>query len=162
MLVRFHRLPISPEDRSEQLWPHQPAQPGTFCDADAAGYGDIATTPEPVGRAHFKRVGPRRVEPRCGQCGITLKTIESIALSGREFLELTGTSIPLQRRFSALIPTSIRPDLLKHKLQRKLHLARRIRLKDIVECRRTDVAVGQMKVRAVQDVKQLRAELYMR
>ena len=33
--------------------------------------------------------------------------------------------------------------------------------KDMVECRRTDVAVRQKEVRAVQDVKQLRAELEM-
>ena len=60
---------------------------------------------------------------------------------------------------SADIPTSIRLDLLEHELQRKLHLARSPRRKDMVECRRTDVAVRQKEVRAVQDVKQLRAEL---
>jgi hypothetical protein len=54
---------------------------------------------------------------------------------------------------------SIRSDLLIHELQRKLHLARSLRLKDMVERWRTDVAVGQPEVRAVQDVKQLSAEL---
>src|SRR5580698_2054949 len=48
---------------------------------------------------------------------------------------------------------------LKQELQRKLHLARRLRRKDMVERRRTDVAVGQPEIRAVQEVKQLRAEL---
>src|SRR6516165_4746950 len=57
------------------------------------------------------------------------------------------------------IPTTSRPGPLKHELQRKLHLARSLRRENIVECRRTDVGVGQSKVRAVQDVKQLGAEL---
>ena len=61
--------------------------------------------------------------------------------------------------FSADISTSIRSDLLIHKLQRKLHLARSLRLKDMVERWRADVAIGQSEVRAVQDVKQLSAEL---
>ena len=74
----------------------------------------------------------------------------------------TGASVPRQRCFLTDIPISIRPDLLVHELQRELHLARRFRLKDMVERWRTDVAVGQPEVRAVQDVKQLRAELYMR
>jgi hypothetical protein len=52
--------------------------------------------------------------------------------------------------------------LLKQKLQRKLHLARRLRLKDMVERRRTDVTVGQPEICAVQDVKQLRAKLQPR
>ena len=34
------------------------------------------------------------------------------------------------------------PHVLEHELQRKLHLPRSVRLKDMVECRRTDVAVG--------------------
>ena len=55
--------------------------------------------------------------------------------------------------------TSVCPASLKHKLQRKLHLARSPGREDVVECRRTDVAVGQLEVCAIQDVKQLRAEL---
>src|SRR5580698_6151338 len=50
---------------------------------------------------------------------------------------------------------------LKQELQRKLHLARRLRRKDMVERRRTDVAVGQPEIGAVQEVKQLRAELQL-
>src|SRR3954462_11327211 len=51
------------------------------------------------------------------------------------------------------------PDWLEHELQRKLHLARGRGCKDVVECRRTDIGVGQMEVRAIQEVEQLRAEL---
>jgi hypothetical protein len=36
-----------------------------------------------------------------------------------------------------------RKRLLKQKLQGKLHLPRRLRLKDMVEGRRTDITVGQ-------------------
>src|ERR1700758_508029 len=61
-----------------------------------------------------------------------------------------------------LTSTSILLDVLIHELQCKLHLARSPRFKDMVECRRTDVAVGQKEVRTVQNVKQLRAELKMR
>jgi hypothetical protein len=61
--------------------------------------------------------------------------------------------------FSAEVLASIRLDLLVHELQCKLHLAGSIRLKDVVECRRTDVAIRQMEVRAVEDVEQLGAEL---
>src|SRR3984957_2462725 len=68
---------------------------------------------------------------------------------------ICSTSAP----FSADISTSIRSELLIHELQRKLHLARSLRLKDMVERWRTDVAVGQPEVRAVQDVKQLCTEL---
>jgi hypothetical protein len=64
--------------------------------------------------------------------------------------------------FSADTPTSICSDLLKHELQGKLNLAWSLRRKDMVERWRTDVAVGQSKVRAVQDVEQLRAELELR
>lgn len=49
--------------------------------------------------------------------------------------------------------------LLIHELQGKLHLARSLRLQDMVERRRTDVAVGQPEVGAVQNVKQLSAKL---
>src|SRR5580698_6378369 len=56
-------------------------------------------------------------------------------------------------------PEQLGKRMLKHKLQRKLHLARSLCRKDMVECWRTDVAVGQIEVRAVQDVKHLRAEL---
>jgi hypothetical protein len=52
--------------------------------------------------------------------------------------------------------------LLELILQRKLHLARSLRRKDMVERRRTDVTVGQPKIGAVQDVKQFRAELQLR
>ena len=51
--------------------------------------------------------------------------------------------------------------LLEHELQRKLHLARSLRLKDMVERRRTDVTVRQPEIRPVQEVKQLRAELQL-
>jgi hypothetical protein len=86
---------------------------------------------------------------------------EKVERAGSRFLRPLR-SVPPQRLFSACISTSNRSALLIHELQRKLHLARSTRRKDIVECRRTDVAVGQTEVRAVQDVKQLRAELYMR
>ena len=68
-------------------------------------------------------------------------------------------SVPPTAPFSADIPTSIRSDLLIHELQCKLHLAWSLRFKDMVERWRADVAVGQPEVRAVQDVKQLSAEL---
>ena len=48
---------------------------------------------------------------------------------------------------------------LIHELQRKLHLARRPRREDMVECRRTDVAVGQPEVRVIQEIEELRPEL---
>ena len=79
-----------------------------------------------------------------------------------KFLRLgnsAGSSVPPTALFSADIPTSIRSDLLIHELQCKLHLAWSLRFKDMVERWRADVAVGQPEVRAVQDVKQLSAEL---
>jgi hypothetical protein len=45
---------------------------------------------------------------------------------------------------------------LKQELQREVHPARRLRLKDMVERGRTDVRVGQPEICAVQHVKQLR------
>src|SRR5690242_1502334 len=63
---------------------------------------------------------------------------------------------------SADILTPVRLNLLIHELQRKLHLSRNLRRKNMVEGGRTYVAVWQSEVRAVQDVEQLRAELELR
>ena len=97
---------------------------------------------------------------RCGCPGMQLRQNAIVEVD----LPLDAVQAPpprQQRCFLTDIPISIRPDLLVHELQRELHLAWRFRLKDMVERWRTDVAVGQPEVRAVQDVKQLRAELYM-
>ena len=58
-----------------------------------------------------------------------------------------------------LTSMSIRSGLLVHELQRELHLAGSPRFKNVVECRRTDVAVGQPEIGAVEDIKQFGAEL---
>ena len=56
---------------------------------------------------------------------------------------------------------SLHSNLLIHELQRELHQAWRLRRKNVVECRRTDVAVRQPEIRVVQDIEQFRAELQL-
>src|SRR5579859_1789478 len=43
--------------------------------------------------------------------------------------------------------------------QRKLYLARSLGRQDVVECRRTNIAIRQPEIRAIQNVEQLRTEL---
>src|SRR5512141_40902 len=57
-------------------------------------------------------------------------------------------------RFSA-----IREPILVHELQPELNQAWSLRCQDVIERRRTDVAVRQPEVRMIQDVKELGAEL---
>src|SRR6185503_3529119 len=49
--------------------------------------------------------------------------------------------------------------LLEHELQRKLHLPRIFSCEDMIEARRTDIAVGQPEVSTVEEIKQLCSEL---
>src|SRR5579862_5351026 len=143
----FSLFTDSSSDRSAKLWRHQRAQPEILCDGDGRATSSLLVF---VGRISGRSVW-EHVEDHLE------RRAERERLPRIDWNIYSATAL-----LSALIPTSIRSDLLIHKLQRKLHLARSVRGKDIVECRRTDVAIRQPEVRAVHDVKQLRAELDLR